>query len=153
MSNLAPMVQIELDYWHDDPNILVRTILSNTHNFISQTLTKTLEYYKLILTDSKSLILKPHEIEVKDINEKPIKKFINTHSSAQILKVIKSSKWEINLSKPKLFTTIFNPSEYTYWDYKVVWFHIFSFQNDLNQHFYLFFFFENKKSIIFHLGL
>ena len=61
MSNLAPMVQIELDYWHDDPNILVRTILSNTHNFISQTLTKTLEYYKLILTDSKSLILKPHE--------------------------------------------------------------------------------------------
>ena len=144
-STYIPVVQTELDYWHDDPNILARTILPDTYNFIPQTLTKTLEYYKLILSDSKSLVLKPHDTEMKDKYGNPTGKYINTHSSAQILKVIKPSKWGTNLSKPKPFTTSFNPPRYTYWDYKAVWFYTFTFQNELNQHSYLFYFLKTNK--------
>ena len=102
------MAQTKLDYWHDEPNILPRTILPNTYNFIPQTLTKTLEYYKLILTDSKSLILKSHQTEIRDKNENSTEKYINTHINAQILKDNKSTEWETNLSKFKPFNTIFN---------------------------------------------
>ena len=119
-STHIPVVQTEPDYWHENPNTLAQVILSNTYNFIPQTLTKTLEYYKLILTDSKSLILKPHETELRDNDGNPTGKYIISHSSAQILKVIKPSEWGTNLSKPKPFTTSFNPLGYTSWDYRAV---------------------------------
>ncbi|XP_071939981.1 uncharacterized protein [Coffea arabica] len=92
-STHIPVVQTEPDYWHENPNTLAQAILPNTYNFIPQTLTKTLEYYKLILTDSKSLILKPHETELRDKDGNPTRKYINSHSSTQILKVIKPSEW------------------------------------------------------------
>ena len=121
------VVQTELDYWHENLNALAKAILPITCNFIPQTRTQTLEYYKLILTDSKSLILKPHETKLRDKDGNPTGKYINSHSSAQILKVIKPSEWGTNLSKPKPFTTSFNPPGYTYWDYKAAWFYAFTF--------------------------
>ena len=110
------------------------------------TLSKTLEYYKMILTYSQYVTFKLYIKELEDTNGNPIGKEISTHSCAQIFKVHRPSfERGINLSRPKSFTIPFNPPRYTYWDHKATQFHSFSFQNEINQHSYLFYFMKTNK--------
>ncbi|KAL3533407.1 hypothetical protein ACH5RR_006928 [Cinchona calisaya] len=69
-----------------------------------------------------------------------------THSTYQILKVLRPSDWGNDLNRLQSFSgpESQNYPGYSYWDYQGAWFNTFTYQNIENKHSCLFFFKKNK---------
>nr|KJB72177.1 hypothetical protein B456_011G163900 [Gossypium raimondii] len=98
---------------------------------------KPQQYYENILAHTGSVLFK-HYIDPKDPN------FI-THSTAQILKILRPRDWSENPNSPKKFpakftTKIDHYSYFTYWDYQTAWYNAFLMNNQHLRHSWLIYF-------------
>jgi hypothetical protein len=88
-----PLTQIELEFWHSNPQKVAKLILSPQANFIQKIPSYTQKFYEFILTDTKSCLFQPHM-------DKQTQSYI-THISVWIKKIITPFEWGIHPSKYK----------------------------------------------------
>ena len=99
---------------------------------------KTQTFYEFILVDTDSVAIK----HFRDINDESL----ITHSTFQILRVLRPSDFDINPSKIQKFSKCFDPIGFNYWDYVRAWENcILGLQNKNLKHSWLFYFKKSTK--------
>ena len=134
--NFEKLFVIEEEISGKPPHLIIKELYKGWH-FQPCDPSKTHLYYENILVQTGSVIFK-HYPDPKDPN------FI-THSTAQILKVLRLKDWGNNPNTPQRFplkitTSIDHCPFFTYWDYQTAWYNAFFKNNSHMRHSWLIFF-------------
>nr|KJB19696.1 hypothetical protein B456_003G115200 [Gossypium raimondii] len=127
---------MEEEFSEKPPHILAKELFNGWH-FKPLDSQKPQQYYENILVQTGSVLFK-HYTDPKDPN------FI-THSTAQILKILRPKDWSENpnsiMKFPAKFTTKIDHHPYfTYWDYQMAWYNAFLMNNQCMRHSWLIYF-------------
>jgi hypothetical protein len=121
-----PLIQIEPEFWHSNPQEVAKLILSPLANFIQKTPAYTQQYYEFIVTETKSFLFRPHK-------DKQTQSYV-THTSMWIKKIISPTECGIHHSKHKRLSQPFDPQFYNYYDNQAAWMNTFTFRNTPGKH-------------------
>ena len=129
------LLQIEPDWFVNNPILVAQKVFPSGFNFCPTHPNKSREFYESILVDTQSIIPK---------NNMHSSNAYYTHSTYNILQVLKPSDWPMNPNNLRPFSRPSSFPSYSYWDYQQAWINCFTYQNPENKHSCLFFFKKNQ---------